>query len=62
MRFNHRDAEMPDASTIAHDIKATPTGGLPYLPGLEEVPIRRFVCAFPEAAANPRAIVDAFRD
>lgn len=60
---DHRDAGTPETSKIAHDIKATADReGFRDQPGPADEPIRRFVSAFSGAAANPRAIVDAFRD
>lgn len=63
MRYvDHRDAGTPEASKIAHDFRATAQrAGFRYVRGQDDE-IRRFVSAFPEAAADPRSLVDRFRD
>ncbi|AYM66158.1 hypothetical protein G6L68_25070 [Agrobacterium fabrum] len=63
MRYvDHRDAGTPEASKIAHDFRATAErAGFRYVRGNDDE-IRRFVSAFPDAAADPRSVVDRFRD
>lgn len=59
---DHRDAGTPEASKIALDLWATTErAGFRYIRGLHD-DMRRFVSAFPEAAAEPRRLVDRFRD
>lgn len=58
---DHRDAGTPEASKIAHDFRATAErAGFRYVRGQYD-DIRRFISSFP-AAADPRSVVDRFRD
>lgn len=65
---DHRDAGTAERSKIAADIHATAVrNGFDFIPSVadrdgERIPIKRFISAYDYAAADPRPIVDAFRD
>lgn len=56
------DKQSPERLKLSSDIEGTAIReGYRWVPGVDES-VRRFVSAFPHAAAAPRPIVDAFRD
>jgi len=65
---DHRNAGTAERLKIAADIERTAVRkGFDYIPSKmdadgEMIPLQRFVSAYPYAAADPRAIVEAFRD
>lgn len=66
--IDHRNAGTAERTKIAFDIMMTAKReGFEFIAGKkdadgEQIPIQRFISAFPHAAADPRPIVDAFRD
>lgn len=66
--IDHRKAGTAERLKISADIEKTADReGFRFIHGRQDddgemVPIQRFISAFPHAAADPRPIVDAFRD
>ncbi|PTV70228.1 hypothetical protein DBL06_25530 [Agrobacterium pusense] len=64
--IDHRNAGTAERTKIAFDIMMTAKReGFEFIAGKkdadgEQIPIQRFISAFPHAAADPRPIVDAF--
>ncbi|MBY5318569.1 hypothetical protein HFN01_35735 [Rhizobium leguminosarum] len=66
--IDHKNAGTAERTKIAFDIEMTAKReGYIFVHGKkdedgEQIPIQRFISAYPHAAADPRPIVDAFRD